>query len=423
MADVVVGLQWGDEAKGRFVDYIAPNYDIICRFQGGANAGHTIVVNDQKIVLHLLPSGTIRPKIKNLITAGVLVDPDAFRAEVAQIEELTGSLKGRLFVDERATIVLPFHKEEDELEETSKGGVGSTKKGIAYAYRDLYQRIGIRVCDIFQPRSLSRKVKDITEFNNQIIAARFGHPPFDYKEIVNYLEEFAKFIEPFVTDGFEFIHNAEKEGKKILFEGAQGTLLDVIYGTYPYVTSSHTISSGALVFSGLPPQRIERVYGVFKAYTTRVGKGPFPTEDKGAIGEHLRDKGKEYGATTGRPRRCGWLDLVLLKFSIMLNGVTDLVMTKIDVLSGLEEVKVATKYKLNGKITEFPPASTEEFDNADPVYETLPGFTLSLKERDYNELPKEAKNYVKYIEEKIQLNINYISTGPERESLLIKPKE
>ncbi|MDI6851287.1 MAG: adenylosuccinate synthase [bacterium] len=418
MADIVIGLQWGDEAKGRFVDYIAKEYDIICRFQGGANAGHTIVTNNTKLVLHLLPSGIIRPEKKNLITAGVLIDPEVFKEEVAEISKLTGSLEGRLYVDERATIVLPFHKEEDALEEESKGGIGSTKRGIAYAYRDLYQRIGIRVGDLFHDKTLAKKVKNITDFNNQIIAARFGHPPFDYKRILEDLKEFARFIKPFIVDGFEFIHKMEKEGKKILFEGAQGSLLDIIYGTYPYVTSSHTISSGALVFSGLPPQRIDKVYGVFKAYTTRVGKGPFPTEIKGGKEELIRDKGQEFGATTGRPRRCGWLDLVIIKYSILLNGVTNLVMTKLDVLSGIEHIKVAIRYKKDGELIELPPPMSEDFESVEPIYEELSGFELSTREERYDELPLNAKKYIEFIESQLGLSIDYISVGPEREKLI-----
>ena len=420
MADVVIGLQWGDEAKGRFVDYIAKEYDLICRFQGGANAGHTIVVDNKKLILHLLPSGIIRQEKKNLITAGVLIDPDIFKQEVLEISNLTGPLEGRLFVDERATIVLPFHKEEDALEEESKGGVGSTKRGIAYAYRDLYQRIAIRVGDLFHEKSLARKVKDITDFNNQIIAARFGHPPFDYKKILEDLKEFAKFIKPYTVDGFEFIHKMEKEGKRILFEGAQGSLLDIIYGTYPYVTSSHTISSGALVFSGLPPQKIEKVYGVFKAYTTRVGKGPFPTEIKDVEGELIREKGQEFGATTGRPRRCGWLDLVILKYSALMNGVTNLVITKLDVLSGLNPVKVATKYKKEDKQIDLPPPISEDLEAVEPIYEEFAGFELSLKEEKYEELPDNAKKYIEFIEDKLGAPINYVSIGPEREKLIRK---
>ena len=420
MADIVVGLQWGDEAKGRFVDFIAKEYDLICRFQGGANAGHTIVKDNNKLVLHLLPSGVLRPDKKNLITAGVLVDPDSFMKEVTEIVSISGSLEGRLFVDERATLVLPFHKEEDALEESARGGVGSTRQGIAYAYRDLYQRLAIRVGDLFDPKILKRKLKDITEFNNQIIAARFGHPPFDYKEILNNLEIFSDFIKPYVVDGVEFIHLAEREGKSILFEGAQGTLLDIIYGTYPYVTSSHTISSGALVFSGIPPQKIGKVYGVFKAYITRVGKGPFPTEEKGKWGELLREKGSEFGSTTGRPRRCGWLDLPLLRYSAMINGVTHLVITKFDVLNGIDPIKVATGYELNGRVSELPPASAELMEHVEPIYIEKPGFTLSLKEKNYGELHDNAKKYIEFIEENLQLNVNYISIGPEREKLLIK---
>jgi adenylosuccinate synthase len=420
MADVVIGLQWGDEAKGRFVDYLAANYDVICRFQGGANAGHTIVLDGRKFVLHLLPSGVIRPDKKNLITAGVLVDPEAFYREVEEITLITGSLEGRLFVDERATLVLPFHKEEDALEESSKGGVGSTKQGIAYAYRDLYVRLGIRVGDLFYPARLKRKLKEVTEFNNEIIAARYGHPPFDYMEIYEELLRFSEFIKPFVIDGVEFINKAEYSGEKILFEGAQGTLLDVIYGTYPYVTSSHTISSGALVFSGLAPQKIQKVYGVFKAYTTRVGKGPFPTEDKGEMGELMRNKGGEFGATTGRPRRCGWLDLVILRYSILLNGVTDLVITKIDVLSEIDPIKVAVSYVYEDNILQLPPPTSEALEEVKPVFEELSGFKIMGNERSFEELDKSAQDYVRFIENQLNLKIKYISLGPEREKLVVR---
>jgi len=419
MADVVIGLQWGDEAKGRFVDFLAKDYDWICRFQGGANAGHTIVANGRKVVLHLLPSGVIRQEKKNLITAGVLIDPEAFVEEVKEIEEITGDLKGRLFVDERANVILPFHKEEDALEESSKGGVGSTKKGIAYAYRDLYQRLGIRVGDLFYPETLKKRLKDITEFNNEVIAGRFGHPPFDYQEIYENLLNFAQFIKPFVVDGVEVLNREEAEGKRILFEGAQGSMLDVIFGTYPYVTSSHTISGGASVFSGLAPQKIGRVYGVFKAYTTRVGKGPFPTEEKGEVGEILRVKGAEFGSTTGRPRRCGWLDLVILRYSVLINGVTDLVMTKMDVLSDISPIKVAVSYTLDGKELRFPPALSEALEMVRPNYVELPGFKLNLNEKSFEDLDERAREYVGFVEQELGLKVKFISFGPEREKLLV----
>lgn len=418
--DIVIGLQWGDEAKGRFVDYISEDYDIIVRFQGGANAGHTVIVQDKKYIFHLLPSGLIRKDKIGIIGAGVLIDPDVLLEEISFIEKELAPLKGRFFIDERANIVLPYHKEEDFLEESSKKGVGSTRKGIAYAYRDLYMRMGIRITDLKNTEWLSERLKIASEFNNQIIGARYGHAPFDWKVIRDELLGFFDKIRPFVADTVPLFHSYLKENKKILFEGAQGTMLDIFFGTYPFVTSSHTISSGAAVGSGIPPTSINKIYGVFKAYTTRVGKGPFPTELAGEEGEYLRRKGDEYGATTGRPRRCGWLDLPVLRYSTFVNGVTELVMTKLDVLSGLEKIKVATHYQLNGKKLRFPPPSIADYEHLEPFYIEMDGFELRGDEKTFHELPENAKKYVNFIENELGIPVKYISVGPRRDQLIVR---
>jgi len=418
--DIVIGLQWGDEAKGRFVDYISGDYDIIVRFQGGANAGHTVIVQDKKYIFHLLPSGLIRKDKIGIIGAGVLIDPDVLLEEISLIEKELGPLKGRFFIDERANIVLPYHKEEDFLEESSKKGVGSTKKGIAYAYRDLYMRMGIRITDLKNTEWLSERLKIASEFNNQIIGARYGHAPFDWKVIRDELLVFFDKIRPFVADTVTLFHSYLKENKKILFEGAQGTMLDIFFGTYPFVTSSHTISSGAPVGSGIPPTSINKIYGVFKAYTTRVGKGPFPTELTGEEGEYLRTRGDEYGATTGRPRRCGWLDLPVLRYSTFVNGVTELVMTKLDVLSGLEKIKVATHYHLNGRKLRFPPPGVADYEHLKPFYIEMDGFKLTGTEKTFHELPENAKEYVNLIENELGIPVKYISVGPRRDQLIVR---
>jgi len=419
-ADIVIGLQWGDEAKGRFVDYISENYDVIVRFQGGANAGHTVIVQDKKYIFHLLPSGLIRKDKIGIIGAGVLIDPDILLEEISFIEKELGPLEGRFFIDERANIVLPYHKEEDFLEESSKKGVGSTRKGIAYAYRDLYMRMGIRLSDLKDVNWLSDRLKTATEFNNQIIGARYGHVPFDWKVMRDELLIFFGQIRPYVADTVALFHSYLEENKKILFEGAQGTMLDIFFGTYPFVTSSHTISSGAPVGSGIPPTCIGKIYGVFKAYTTRVGKGPFPTELTGEEGKYIREKGNEYGATTGRPRRCGWLDLPVLRYSAFVNGVTDLVMTKLDVLSGLEKIKVAVHYKLDGKKLRFPPTSILDYERLEPHYIEMEGFELEGNERSFQELSENAKKYVNFIEDELKIPVKYISVGPRRDQLIVR---
>jgi len=419
-ADIVIGLQWGDEAKGRFVDYMSGNYDVIVRFQGGANAGHTVIVQDKKYIFHLLPSGLIRKDKIGIIGAGVLIDPDVLIEEISFIEKELGSLEGRFFIDERANIVLPYHKEEDFLEESSKKGVGSTRKGIAYAYRDLYMRMGIRLSDLKDINWLSQRLKTAVEFNNQIIGARYGHVPFDWKVIKDELLSFFEQIRPYVADTVALFHSYLEENKKILFEGAQGTMLDIFFGTYPFVTSSHTISSGAPVGSGISPTCIGKIYGVFKAYTTRVGKGPFPTEIRSEEGVYIREKGNEYGATTGRPRRCGWLDLPILRYSAFINGVTDLVMTKLDVLSGLEKIKLALYYKMDGKKLRFPPTSIVDYERLEPHYIEMEGFELEGNERSFHELPENAKKYINFIEDELKIPVKYISVGPRRDQLIVR---
>jgi len=389
----IVGLQWGDEGKGKVVDFLSKDFYAVVRFQGGANAGHTVYLEEKPYVFHLLPSGLLRKDVKGVIGAGVLIDPDVLLDEIAWVEEKLGPLKGRFFIDGRAHVVLPHHKEEDRWEEEGRGGIGTTKRGIGPAYRDLYARFGIRLIELLGKSKLKALDRVIT-FNNQILGGRYGKPPISKETVISRLEKFIEVISPYVTNVPYFLSKWDKEGKEILLEGAQGALLDIFYGTYPFVTSSHTISGGGSVGAGIPPQRIKRVIGVSKAYTTRVGGGPFPTELKDERGEWIRKKGNEYGATTGRPRRCGWLDLVALKYTTLLNGVTEVVITKLDVLSGLEKLKVAVSYGLNGKKTEEFPMEAIELGKVIPEYVELEGWNEEdIKDR----IEGNALKYIRFV--------------------------
>ncbi len=409
----VVGLQWGDEGKGRIVDYLAESHQVVARFQGGANAGHTVTVDGQDYIFHLIPSGMLRPDVIGIIGAGTVLDLEILIEEVERLEGITGvSAEGRLFVDGRASIVMPYHKSEDQWEEVYRGGIGTTKRGIGPAYRDRYARIGLTVADLFSDE-LKPRLEKALDFNNQILGSRYGKPPFSTGDMLQYLNELRCKIRPFVADVPTKLRELEAEGKDILLEGAQGTYLDIFFGTYPFVTSSHTIAGGASIGLGIGPNRIQRIVGVTKAYTTRVGKGPFPTEIKDETGGWIQEKGHEFGATTGRPRRCGWLDLVALRYAVLINGVTELAITKIDVLSGLKEVKVAVAYEIEGKEHIYPPMTASEWAKARPIYRTFKGW----EEFWGTMLPVEAEEFVKFIEEELGVKATLVSTGKERESM------
>lgn len=417
-ADVLLGLQWGDEGKGKVVDVLTPRYDIIARFQGGPNAGHTLEFNQIKHVLHTIPSGIFRKDQINIIGNGVVIDPIIFKKEIDSLEKMVPDLKDKLFISKKAHLILPSHRILDAASEASKGKtkIGSTLKGIGPTYMDKTGRNGLRVGDILQP-DFAELYKSLLEKHQQLLSMY----NFEYK-----LEDFEKgwfegieIIKRFnIIDSEHFIANEMQKGKSLLAEGAQGTLLDIDFGSYPYVTSSNTICAGACTGLGIAPNRIGEVYGIFKAYCTRVGSGPFPTELDNETGEEIRQKGHEFGATTGRPRRCGWLDIPALKYSIMLNGVTKLIMMKADILSGFENIYVCKAYKTaDGNIIEEFPYDLNQVK--EPVYDKLPGWSDDLtKVRKYSDLPKQLTNYIDFLEKELKVPICIVSVGPDREQTI-----
>lgn len=419
--DVLLGLQWGDEGKGKVVDVLTPEYDVIARFQGGPNAGHTLEFNNIKHVLHTIPSGIFRNDKINVIGNGVVIDPCIFKKEIEALKNIGFDLKNTLYISKKAHLILPTHRLLDAASEEAKGEakIGSTLKGIGPTYRDKIGREGLRVGDIvsnFKEKYASRVKRHAEIFEN--------YYKFDYKEA---LEEYEKewmagieLIKEFnLIDSEHFINDKLAEGKSVIAEGAQGTLLDIDFGSYPFVTSSNTICAGACTGMGIAPNKIGKVFGIFKAYCTRVGMGPFPTELFDNDGKKLRDKGNEYGSTTGRPRRCGWLDLVALNYSIMINGVTELIMMKADVLDSFKNIKICTGYKINGNLTDKFPYELDE--NVVPVYEEHPGWNSDLtKLTEEDEFPQELKDYIKYIEEQTGIPIKIVSVGPNRAQTIIR---
>ena len=419
--DVLLGLQWGDEGKGKIVDVLTPKYDIIARFQGGPNAGHTLEFEGIKHVLNTIPSGIFHPEVINLVGNGVVIDPLIFKGELDKLAPYNIDFKKRLFISKKAHLILPTHRLLDAASEAAKGKnkIGSTLKGIGPTYMDKTGRNGLRVGDIFS-ENFKEKYQVLVEKHIGILSHYEG---FEYD--LNSLE--APWLESLETlkslqavDSEHFLNKALLEGKKILAEGAQGTMLDIDFGTYPFVTSSNTVTAGTCTGLGIAPTRIGKVVGIFKAYCTRVGSGPFPTELDNELGELIRKEGSEFGATTGRPRRCGWLDLVQMRYAIMINGVTELSMMKSDILSIFNKIKVCTHYLVNGeKVSDFP------FDVNDieiiPFYEEIDGWNCDLtKLRDYKDAPQALKNYVSYLEKQLRVPINVISVGPDRTQTLSK---
>jgi adenylosuccinate synthase len=422
--DVLLGLQWGDEGKGKLVDFITPNYDIIARFQGGANAGHTLIFDGNKYVLHLIPSGIFRNNCINIIGSGVVIDPIALVEEIKILEEIGVDVRSKLKISKRAHLILPTHRMLDKVSEIEKGEnkIGSTLKGIGPTYMDKTGRNGIRVGDI--NNNLKDKYENLVEKHYKIIKSRISPNQID---ISDYIQERVKWEESIeYLKSFEFIdceyviNKALKEGKNILSEGAQGSLLDVDYGTYPFVTSSNTTISGVISGLGVSPHSIGSVTGIFKAYTTRVGSGPFPTELDNEIGEEMRKIGSEFGATTGRSRRCGWLDLPALKYSCMINGVTELNIMKLDVLSYFKTIKVCVGYNYHGEVyKETIPFDLSDGD-IDPIYKELSGWNVDISNcKTYDELPQEAKDYVSLILTEVNIPITRISVGPDRLQTII----
>ncbi len=418
MVDVILGLQWGDEGKGKIVDFFAKDYDVIARFQGGPNAGHTLYVNDKKVVLHQIPSGVFHAGTVNLIGNGVVLDPVVLKREMETVKSFGIDLQKNLFISERAHLILPTHRALDKAAELSKGNqkIGSTLKGIGPTYMDKTGRNGLRVGDLLDKNFTTAYIK--LRLKHQRLLDNFNF----HEDITAWEEEFFEAAEILkgmnIVNGEYFINNKIKEGKKVLAEGAQGSMLDIDFGTFPYVTSSNTISAGVSNGLGIAPQLINDVIGVTKAYCTRVGSGPFPTELDNELGESLRKTGNEFGATTGRPRRCGWIDLVALRYACMINGVTQIVMTKADVLDAFKELQVCTSYKINGKETTEVPFQMDR-QKPEPVYQQFTGWNSNTDAaKDYATLPESMKEYVKYINEYLGVNIHYISNGPGRDQLI-----
>ncbi len=423
---IVIGAQWGDEGKGKVVDLLAPHVDVVARYQGGANAGHTIQWTrpdgtEETFVLHLIPSGIFHEGTVCVVGNGVVIDPVAFMEEVAAVEARGYSCAGRLKVSHTAHLIMPYHKALDRAQERGAGddAIGTTGRGIGPAYVDKVARQGIRVVDLLDRDTLRARLTAAIEEKNDLLSQIYGDERLDVDAIVDEYVAFDRLIDPYVTDTAAYLQDALAAGKTILAEGAQGALLDVDHGTYPFVTSSSPTAGGACTGLGIPPTSVDRVIGIVKAYSTRVGNGPFPTELLDATGERLRAVGHEFGATTGRPRRCGWLDLVALRYATRLNGFTELAVTKLDVMTGLDEIQVCTAYRVDGKTTERFPTDAATLARAEPVYETLPGFSGDLAlARTMGDLPAEARSYLAYVSERLGVPITTVGTGPSREQTI-----
>ena len=418
--DVLLGLQWGDEGKGKVVDFLAPKYNVVARFQGGPNAGHTLEFDNIKHVLHQIPSGVFRKEVINIIGNGVVLDPIVFREEIEELEEkFQIDLRPHLYISKKAQIILPTHKLLDKALERAKGEkkIGSTLRGIGPCYQDKIGRLGIRVGDLTS--DFNRKYSELVEQHKKVLDSLNFVVESDFqKEFLAAIE----FIKEFKLSDTEYLINDNiNNGRKVLAEGAQGSLLDVDFGSYPFVTSSNTIAAGACTGLGIAPNKIGEIYGIFKAYCTRVGSGPFPTELFDDDGDQLRKVGNEFGATTGRPRRCGWLDLPALKYTVMLNGVTQLFMMKADVLDEFEEIRVCTGYKLpNGELTDRVPFEISD-QSLEPVYKTFPGWRSHLSAgQEFSNLPAQLLDYIDFIESEVQVPINMVSIGPDRDHTILK---
>ncbi len=424
---VVVGAQWGDEGKGKLIDVFSDKADMVVRYQGGANAGHTLVVNGQKTVLHLVPSGILRPDTTCIIASGVVIDVFSIRDEIKKLRE-NGFLQNpkQLLISDTATVILPYHKALDASREAalSDGKIGTTGKGIGPAYEDRAARRAILFGDIFDQTNLKAKIQLALQEKNFILENYYKTSGFKVEEILKDLAQIAEDLAPYrCKDSSLLVNKSLKAGKRVLFEGAQGTMLDIMHGTYPFVTSSSTLSANACASTGIGPLSIQKVIGVFKAYTTRVGSGPFPTELTDDVGKKIQTDGHEFGSTTGRARRCGWLDLVALKYAIRVNGITNLAMMKMDVLTGHDRVGVCTAYRLNGETLTELPTSPHELAKVEPVIEWLPGWKEDLtKIKTLSDLPRPATNYIDYLGSQLGTPIDVISIGPGREQTLwVKP--
>jgi len=411
---VLVGSQWGDEGKGKIVDLLSKNYDIVTRYQGGANAGHTVVIGNKQYILHLIPSGILRENIKCVIGNGVVIDPTALLDEIKLLESNNIKVEGRLFISHNAHLIMPYHKLLDSISESGGNKIGTTGRGIGPCYIDKYARKGIKIVDLLSRKTLEEKIRQNLNEKNNLLKKVYDREELDVEEIIKQYVEFDKAIDKYIKDVPTYLNNAIAEGKSILLEGAQGALLDVDHGTYPFVTSSSPTSGGACTGTGIPPTKIDNVIGIVKAYTTRVGNGPFPTELTDDDGEMLRKIGHEYGAT-GRPRRCGWFDAFLVRYSAMVNGIDSVAITKLDVLSSFDDIKICTGYKLNGKTIKSFPTDVERLLSVTPIYKTLPGWKSDISScESYNDLPDKTKQYLDFIAREAGIKIQIISIGPER---------
>lgn len=416
-SQVVVGTQWGDEGKGKIVDVLASKADMVVRFQGGDNAGHTLVVNGDKHVLHLLPSGVLHEDGMCIIGPGVVCNPFVLLEEMEALQK-SGLSTDHIYISDRAHILMPYHRYEDHLEEAQKTDkIGTTGRGIGPCYADKYARRGLRYHEFMDLDSFLVKLKTNLEFKNKVFTGVYGAEPMDYETMAEDFKKIHSVIKPMIKETTHIVNDALDAGKTVLFEGAQACMLDINYGTYPFVTSSSPTSAGVTVGAGIAPNRIDKVWGVVKAYSTRVGEGPFVTELENETGEWIRKNGGEYGATTGRPRRCGWLDLMVVNHAQMLNGMSDIALTKIDVLTGLDELKVCTAYEIDGEIFHYVPSDQALVAKAKPVYTTLPGWKEDITGiRTYDELPENCRKYIEFIENEVKVPVSLVSVGPDREN-------
>lgn len=416
-----MGAQWGDEGKGKIVDVLSEHFSVVARYAGGHNAGHTVTIHGKKFILQLIPCGILRPGSKAVIGNGVVLDPFALLKEVKTLREAGIQVDGNLFVSNRAQVILPYHRMIELASENAPGRVkiGTTSRGIGPAYEDKMGRRGLRVTDLLDAELMHTHITNACREKNTIVHALYNSEPLDAEEIYHEYAKAAEEIRPFVTDTALLLNSALKNGESIMFEGAQGTMLDIDHGTYPFVTSSSATSGGAVIGTGVPPTAISTVIGVTKAYCTRVGEGPFPTELHGPEGEDLRKRGNEFGAVTGRPRRCGWIDLPLLRYSAMINGIEWLVVTKMDVLDHLAEIPVCVGYKINGKKTSEIPAQISGYEKIECVYEKLPGWKKTTSGiSDYDKLPQKAKDYLEFVGKETGTKVGVVSTGPDREQTM-----
>jgi len=419
-AIVVVGAQWGDEGKGKVIDFLSEQADMVVRHQGGSNAGHTVVVHDQEYKLHLIPSGILYPDTVCVIANGVVVDPKTLLDEMAYLRQ-RGVDTDRLKISAQAHVVMPYHARLDALNELRRGDqkLGTTLRGIGPAYMDKAARIGIRVGDLLHPAEFRERLERVLEEKNRLLSKAYDADPFTFEELYDTFLEYGEALRPYVTNTSIIINQAIDRGDRVLFEGAQGTMLDIDHGTYPYVTSSHPVAGGATIGAGVGPTKIHRVYGVAKAYTTRVGDGPFPTELRDALGDQIRQRGHEFGTTTGRPRRVGWLDTVVLRYAARVNGLSGLAVTRLDVLDGLPELQIATAYQYRGTLLDEFPESASVLAEATPVYETVPGWTEPIGQvRRLADLPAAARHYLDRLESLVGVPIVLVSVGRERSSTI-----